>query len=144
MSKIRSANTRECKTLDEIKIKILVLLASTENDFAKFIFSIVLLNHSLMLSSVKLRHLWMQPEMNTVLAKGCLCKITAVQFAVHCWWYQELSKRLQYVINIVFTGRDFHYKVVYVQEDGNDAASANISLEILESTDAGGRAIKAA
>jgi len=33
---------------------------------------------------------------------------------------------------------------VYVQEDGNDAASANISLEILESTDAGGRAIKAA
>jgi len=57
MSKIRSANTRECKTLDEIKIKILVLLASTENDFAKFIFSIILLNHSLMLSSVKLRHL---------------------------------------------------------------------------------------
>jgi len=35
--------------------------------------------------------------------------ITAVQFAMHWWWKQELSKRLQYVVCIVFFGRNFHY-----------------------------------
>jgi len=39
-------------------------------------------------------------------------KITAVLFAMHWWWKQELSKRLQYVVCIVFFGRDFHYKAI--------------------------------
>ena len=29
-----------------------------------------------------------------------------------CWWQQELSKRLQYVICIVFVGRDFLYSQI--------------------------------
>jgi len=38
--------------------------------------------------------------------------ITAVQFAVHWWWLQEVLKRLQYV-DIVFIGCDFQYKAIY-------------------------------
>jgi len=33
-------------------------------------------------------------------------------FAMHWWWWQGLSKRLQYVVDIVFIDRDFHYKAM--------------------------------
>jgi len=31
---------------------------------------------------------------------------------LHTFRYQELSQRLQYVVYIVFIGRDFHYKAI--------------------------------
>jgi len=44
-----------------------------------------------------------------------IMKITANEndckfFAMHWWWSQELSKRLQHVVCIAFIGHDFHYK----------------------------------
>ena len=32
------------------------------------------------------------------------------------WWQQDLSKRLQYVVDIVFIGRDFHYEPFVINE----------------------------